>query len=325
VGTVGLAVGLLPGTAFADPTRATSPEQAAQLVSDASRQLEVVSEQVNTAKAELDRQRATADAADRAAADAQAQLTALDGQIRQIARSAYTGGTEQHFATLDVLMTSGSAEEFLAQLGTLNAIAGHTADVVEQVSAVASAAQQAREQAVAARDQARRTLDEITATQTDLESQIADYQRQYAALSAQQQAQVSRVRSGEDAAPVGPVVAGSGAAQAAVNTALSQIGDPYVWGASGPSAFDCSGLIQYAFSAAGVGLPHSSSLQARMGTPVPRSQLQPGDLIFFYSPVSHVAMYIGNGQMVHASTAGQPVKVVSVNSMPGFNSARRLG
>ena len=75
---------------------------------------------------------------------------------------------------------------------------------------------------------------------------------------------------------------------------------------------------------AGVSLPHSSSMQSTMGTPVSESQLEPGDLVFFYSPVSHVAMYIGNGQMVHASTAGQPVKVASVASMPGYNSARRI-
>ena len=76
---------------------------------------------------------------------------------------------------------------------------------------------------------------------------------------------------------------------------------------------------------AGVALPHSSSMQSQMGVPVSRDQLQPGDLVFFYSPVSHVAMYIGNGQIVHASTAGQPVKVVSLDSMPGYNSARRIG
>jgi cell wall-associated NlpC family hydrolase len=324
LGTVGLTVGLLPGTASADPTRATSPEQAAQLVSDASRQLEAVSEQVNTANAELDRQRAAVDTADRAAAAAQSQLDALDGQMREIARSAYTRGGDDHFTTLNVLMTSGSADEFVAQLGTLNAIAGHTVDVVAQVSEVAAAAEQARAQAAAARDQAQRTLDEVTAQQADLESQIADYQRQYAALTAPQQAVVSRVQGGEDAAPPGRVVAGSGPAQAAVDTALAQVGDSYVWGATGPNAFDCSGLTQYAYSAAGVSLPHSSSMQARMGRAVSRSELQPGDLIFFYSPVSHVAMYVGNGQMVHASTSGQPVKVVSVDSMPGYNSARRL-
>jgi cell wall-associated NlpC family hydrolase len=330
LGTIGLTVGLLPGTASADPVRATSPEQAAQLVAEANQQLEIITEQVNTAQAELDQQRAVAAAADKAAADAQAQLATLDGQIRQIARSAYTGGSQQQFATLDVLMTSESADQFLAQLGTLNAIAGHTVDVLRQATTAAQAAAGARQQADAARDQAQRTLDEVTAKQADLQADIADYQKQYDALSVPQRQQVDTANAAHGgqalAAPAaGSVVAASGAARAAGNTALAQVGDPYVWGASGPNAFDCSGLTQYAFAAAGISLPHSSSMQARMGTPVSRSQLQPGDLIFFYSPVSHVAMYIGNGQMVHASTAGQPVKVVSVGSMPGYNSARRLG
>ncbi len=121
-----------------------------------------------------------------------------------------------------------------------------------------------------------------------------------------------------------PAAAPTQAAQAAVNTALAQQGKPYVWAAAGPNSYDCSGLTQFAYRAAGIALPHSSSMQSRIGTPVALSALQPGDLLFFYSPVSHVGMYIGNGQMVHASTAGQPVKVVNLASMPGLTSARRL-
>ncbi|PWW24753.1 NlpC/P60 family protein [Geodermatophilus normandii] len=109
-----------------------------------------------------------------------------------------------------------------------------------------------------------------------------------------------------------------------MQTALAQVGDPYVWGAGGPNSFDCSGLTQYAYAAAGISLPHSSSMQSRMGTAVSRADLQPGDLIFYYSPVSHVSMYVGNGQMVHASTSGQPVKVVSVDSMGGITAMRRI-
>ena len=97
-----------------------------------------------------------------------------------------------------------------------------------------------------------------------------------------------------------------------------------MWGAEGPDAFDCSGLTQYAYAAAGVSLPHSSRMQSQMGTAVSRAELQPGDLIFYYSPVSHVSMYIGNGQMVHASTFGQPVKVVPIGAMPSFSHARRI-
>jgi cell wall-associated NlpC family hydrolase len=109
-----------------------------------------------------------------------------------------------------------------------------------------------------------------------------------------------------------------------VNTALAQVGDRYVWGAGGPDAFDCSGLTSYAYRAAGISLPHSSRSQSQMGRAVSRGELQPGDLLFFYSPVSHVGMYIGNGQMVHASTSSQPVKVASIDSMPSYNSARRV-
>src|SRR4051812_42126972 len=121
-----------------------------------------------------------------------------------------------------------------------------------------------------------------------------------------------------------PVAAPTQAAQIAVDTALAQQGKPYVWGGAGPDSFDCSGLTQYAYAAAGISLPHSSSMQSTIGTPVAYADLQPGDLVFFYSPVSHVGMYIGNGQMVHASTYGQPVQVVDLAYMPGFNSARRL-
>jgi cell wall-associated NlpC family hydrolase len=121
-----------------------------------------------------------------------------------------------------------------------------------------------------------------------------------------------------------PVAAPTQAAQIAVDTALAQQGKPYVWGGAGPNSYDCSGLVQYAYAAAGIALPHSSRMQSTMGTPVAYSDLQPGDLVFFYSPVSHVGMYIGNGQMVHASTYGQPVKVVNLAGMPSFNSARRI-
>jgi cell wall-associated NlpC family hydrolase len=120
------------------------------------------------------------------------------------------------------------------------------------------------------------------------------------------------------------VAAPNGRAQAAVNTALAQVGDPYVWAAAGPDAFDCSGLTQFAYRAAGISLPHSSQAQSTMGTPVSKAALQPGDLVFFFSPVSHVGMYVGGGKMVHAPTAGQTVQVMNVDWMPGFAGARRL-
>ncbi|WP_369140916.1 C40 family peptidase [Modestobacter versicolor] len=137
-------------------------------------------------------------------------------------------------------------------------------------------------------------------------------------------AQAAGGTSAPAAAPVTSVAAASSTAQAVLDTALAQQGKPYVWAGAGPNSFDCSGLTQYAFAAAGISLPHSSRVQSGMGTPVARGDLQPGDLVFFYSPVSHVGIYLGNGQMVHAPTAGSTVSVVDVDRMGGFHSARRL-
>jgi peptidoglycan DL-endopeptidase CwlO len=110
---------------------------------------------------------------------------------------------------------------------------------------------------------------------------------------------------------------------AAVQKALGKVGAPYRYGASGPNAFDCSGLINWAYRTSGKSLPRSSRALSRTGTPVSRSALQPGDLVFFYRPVSHVGIYIGNGKVVHASNRKSPVKVSDMGRMP-FNSARRV-
>src|SRR4051812_18649246 len=322
LGIAGACVGLVtvPGTAAADPSAA----DITHLVADASRQLEVISEQVNTARTQFDQQQAAADQADQAAVEAKSRLDAMQGQVRQIARTVYTTGD---VSRLDVLLTSKSAKDFVAQMGTLDEIAGHQSAVLDQATSRAKAAAKAQAKADEAAATAKKTLDAITTKQSQLQSQISDYQKQYAALTAPQQQAVSRVTAGKAvaAAPVAaPVAASSQAAAIAVQTALAQVGKPYVWGASGPGSFDCSGLTMYSYAAAGVALPHSSSGQSTMGTPVSRSQLQPGDLVFFYSPVSHVGMYIGNGQMVHASTSGTPVQVVNLDSMPDYNSARRI-
>jgi cell wall-associated NlpC family hydrolase len=319
-----LTMAVLPGSASAAPgaTRATTASEATKLVADANHDLEVVGEQINDAQETLLQQQAAADTAGKAVADAQAQLAALDGQMRQVAVSAFTG---ENLSRFNALMTSGSADEFLSQVTTLDAIAGHTSDVLAEVSAAAQAAEQAKADADTAATAAQQTLDDVTARKAALTTQVADYQAQYDALSVVQQKVVVQETAGPEleAPAAAEVVASSDAAQEAVDTALAQLGDPYVWAASGPSAFDCSGLTQYAYAAAGISLPHSSSAQSRMGTAVSRADLQPGDLVFFYSPVSHVGMYIGSGKMVHASTFGEPVKVSTVD-MKGYVGARRL-
>jgi cell wall-associated NlpC family hydrolase len=115
----------------------------------------------------------------------------------------------------------------------------------------------------------------------------------------------------------------SSAAQTAVDTAREQVGKPYEYGGAGPDSYDCSGLTQYAYRAAGVELPHSSRSQSEMGSPVDRADLQPGDLVFFYQPVSHVGIYVGDGQMVDAGTEDTGVVQRSVD-MDGYDFARRI-
>jgi cell wall-associated NlpC family hydrolase len=115
----------------------------------------------------------------------------------------------------------------------------------------------------------------------------------------------------------------SRAGSAAVSHAMSKLGAPYRWGAAGPSAFDCSGLVSWAYRSVGVSLPRTSRAMSRVGRPVPKSALRPGDLVFFYTPVSHVGIYIGGGKVVNASRPGTPVKVSNISGMP-FNSARRV-
>lgn len=127
-------------------------------------------------------------------------------------------------------------------------------------------------------------------------------------------------------APVTPValtVPAPTARVSAMTLALSKIGAPYRWGASGPDAFDCSGLVSWAFRNVGITLPRTSRAMSRVGTPVAMQDLQPGDLVFYYRPVSHVGIYIGDGKIVHASNRRSPVKVSDL-SHTRFNSARRL-
>jgi cell wall-associated NlpC family hydrolase len=119
-------------------------------------------------------------------------------------------------------------------------------------------------------------------------------------------------------------VPASGRAAIAVHFAMAQIGKPYVYGAAGPDAYDCSGLTMASWGAAGVGLPHSSSAQYGYGTHISPSQLEPGDLVFYYHPISHVGMYIGHGMIVNAENPSAGIRVTGLYSMP-FAGAVRPG
>ncbi|WP_067655132.1 C40 family peptidase [Nocardia harenae] len=112
------------------------------------------------------------------------------------------------------------------------------------------------------------------------------------------------------------------AGELALDAALSKVGSPYVYGAAGPNAFDCSGLVKWSYAEAGVELPRTSGAQLSAGTPVSMDELEPGDMISFYGG-GHSGLYAGDGNVVHASTSGQPVKIAPISSMP-VTGARRF-
>lgn len=112
-----------------------------------------------------------------------------------------------------------------------------------------------------------------------------------------------------------------------ISVAKSKLGCRYVWGATGPNTFDCSGFTQWSYKQIGINIPRVSGDQGKAGTYVAKSNLQPGDLIFFKSPISHVGMYIGNGEMIHAPSTGDVIKIVNINSSyykKNYNTARRF-
>ena len=112
-------------------------------------------------------------------------------------------------------------------------------------------------------------------------------------------------------------------AASAVSYAYSKLGSPYVWGATGPDAFDCSGLVQAAYRSAGISLPRTTYAQIDAGQRVSRAELLPGDLVFFYSGITHVGLYIGNGRMIHAPNPSAPVREAPIDEMP-FAGATRV-
>lgn len=226
------------------------------------------------------------------------------------------------------------------------------AETRRQIAAAKSAQAKASQEYHRKQDEAQKVLDKLTAEEKKRLAEIERKQEEErqakakkaieAARAAEQAraAEASRAAEAEASsspsaastpsadpasdASTTPAAAGSSRSSTAVSFALSQVGKSYVMGATGPSAYDCSGLMLRAWEKAGVGLPRTSQAQFGAGTSVPTSQLQPGDLVFYYSGISHVGMYIGNGMIVHAANPRSGVKVAPVDQMP-LMGARRVG
>ena len=279
-------------------------EQASERYNEAREELKDTRARLRTLRADLDRQQAR-----------------VEGIRKQVAASVVQQYQGQALSTTSQVVLSKDPDAFLDQLATVSAYNDQQgqmmADFATQVKQL-----ELREMA-AKRELAEmaRTKKQLAKEKAEIDSKAAKAEDLLGELEAEARARAAS-RS-ESRPPINPVSV-SGNAGAAVDYGLAQVGDAYVYGASGPDAFDCSGLTMMAWAQAGVSLPHSSSGQMSSGTPVSQSELAPGDLVFYYSPVSHVGMYIGNGQIVHAANPESGVEVTDVNSMP-YSGAVRPG
>jgi cell wall-associated NlpC family hydrolase len=311
---------LAPTTAGAAPGTAA---EAGALLQETAQRLTVLDEQVHEAELTVAAQQDAAAAAAEQAAAAQAALAVYEPQLRAIAQSGYTGKSQSRVAAF---LTSDSADELVQQMTTLDMIAAHTNAVVGEVAVAQAAAAQAQASADQLAATAQAGLAQLEEQRAAVQKEAAGYQADFARLSAAEQTRLTTAIAGRSlSAPSAtelPLVPGSAAA-IAIQVALSKVGSTYVAGGSGPNTFDCSGLTSFAYAAAGVMLPHSSRAQSTLGRRVERNELQPGDLVFYYSPISHVALYIGNGMIVHARTQGVPLSVTSVDQS-GYRWAVRL-
>jgi cell wall-associated NlpC family hydrolase len=281
-------------------------------------------EKFDQAQVTVQHREKAADAARQVAAKADAAYRAAHAQFTQVIQAQYESGS---LGAAAALLDSSSDNNYLERLATLNLISTHLAQVVRDVTTSRTTAQSAASKAAALLATARTQRSELAQQRQTVQTQISKYRHLLAKLNAQQRA----AYLAEANPSVSPqslqhmTAAGTGAARRAVQFALDQVGKPYVFGAAGPGAYDCSGLTMAAWQRGGVSLPHSAADQYNYGHHVNRDELEPGDLIFFYQPIGHVTIYIGDGLMVSAPTEGEPVSVVPLSSfLSDYVGATRL-
>ena len=331
-----LGLGVLPSAAAADPKPSLNEVQ--RKVDGLNRQAEQAAERYNTAKVDLTEANRRLHSAKNHYRVTQARLRAKQQLVGRIAVASYKAGGVD--ASVQLLL-SANPTSFLREASNLTLVNRRQATLLRGMADARLQAAADRKAVADQRDAAAALQQKIAAEKRTVEARLADARdvlgrleaKQRAELAAMQQAAVQRAvgargdamrasrSSRSDSFPTydGPA---SGRAADAVKTAYAQLGDPYVWGADGPGSFDCSGLTMYSWAAAGVSLPHSSSAQYGAVQHVAISDLQPGDLVFYYSPISHVGIYIGGGRIIDAPYPGLSVHISGLNSMPLAGAGR---
>jgi peptidoglycan DL-endopeptidase CwlO len=313
--------------ANAPPANAT---EAAARLATVQREAEALTEQWHAAKDDLAARkaalgplRAAVEPARAAVAAAHADEERFRVQIDAVALATFETGNLDQF---NALLASGSAQDFIDQMSTLETVTAEQRAALDQLRVVVDRSARAQDVAAAAVARVQAAADAAAAAERELGTRKRDADAridQAEQLLARLDPQQRRARLGPDeSAPTGPIT-GTGLGVLALRAAQIQLGKPYRYGAEGPGSFDCSGLTMWAFKRAGVTLPRASRSQAAIGRAVSWDELQPGDLIFYYSPVSHVGIYAGDGKMINAPQTGDVVRYSTVSSR-AFSGARRL-
>ncbi|MDP8957005.1 MAG: NlpC/P60 family protein [Actinomycetota bacterium] len=295
----------LTGIASADPRRDQGPQARKDFIR-VTNNISLLVEEYDRAKVELKQTReqlvelrATLQATQKEARTARARLAARVAEV-------YRGNGSQ----LEVLLGSSSVSDFGDRAAFLSGMVGDDADLITTARVKSEIARRAQHDVAAAVKREEELMKLIKERTTAIRATLP-YQRQLDRLAGNDSSGL------EAAAP-----SGSGRGAAVVRAAMSKVGAPYVWAAAGPNAFDCSGFTMWAWSQVGVSLPHSSSMQYSVLPKVSMSALQPGDLIFSYSPIHHVGIYIGGGKFIHSPHSGDVVKITAVAGYPVVGAAR---
>ncbi|GAW52488.1 NLP/P60 protein [Nocardioides sp. PD653] len=276
-------------------------EQASERYNDAKLELQELTSDLGSLRADQGRQ--------------DQELEAVQNQVQDSVVRQYEG---QNLSAVGQVVVSDDPEAFLSQLSTMSAFNDMQSQLFDDYATELKALDIRRAATEKRAAQVAETQKRLAEEKATIDDKLAEAQDLLGDLKAEEREAI--LSRGEVRVPSD--VPASGRAAAAVSYAMAQVGKAYVYGAAGPSAFDCSGLTMMAWAQAGVALPHSSSAQYSSGPHVAESDLQPGDLVFYYSPISHVGMYIGNGMIVNAENPGSGVRVTSLHAMPYVGAVR---
>jgi cell wall-associated NlpC family hydrolase len=305
------------GLSVATPAATAKPdlETAKKLVEKYDHLAEQASERYNDAKVKLEATQTKLSALN---ADLARQQQVVDVMRQQVATMVVDQYQGDALSTTSQVVLSTNPDAFLDNLNAVSAYNNQRGQVMKEFGTELDRLQLRK---AAVQDEAaklKELQDTLAAEKKQIDEKSAAAQKVLDGLEAEARA---KLLAGDWTGTI-PDVSASGRAAAAVRFAMAQVGKAYVYGAAGPNAYDCSGLTMRAWGAAGVGLPHSSSAQQGSGTRISESQLQPGDLVFYYSPVSHVGMYIGHGMIVNALNPSSGVRVSPLHSMPYVGAVR---